>query len=277
MSSIKVVKAVNMKSSSVNFSDNVRTNKYSGKSVYMNYNGGPLRIQMPKTGLPFGIGMYLDEATDKIKYSLELSLKDVDKKIIKELEIIEERVLVYVEKISKELFKKQMSKEFLQENYKSSIRYSEVDGVVDERYAPRLKTKIYTDGKTLKVDAYDSKKVDGKYNKIVLDEDNVKDIISKGSSCEAILSCSGIWVVGKTFGVSWVLSQVKVYKNENSLSGYAFDDDDEEEESNDYEQDEGESNDYEQNEDEPSINEHVDEDVKITAPAKKARRKREDF
>lgn len=277
-----VTKAVNLKSQMVNFSENIKTNKYNGKSVYVNYNGNPLRVQMPKMSLPFGINKYINpDKPEEIKYSLEMSFKDVNPVVLEQLHEIENKTLDFVEKNSKELFKKQMSREVVAENYKSSIKYGEDEnGDRDLKYAPRLKAKIYTDGANFRVDTFDSVKVDNKYQKIHINEDNVDDIITKGSSCEAILSCSGIWVVGKTFGVSWVLSQLKIYKNENTLNGYAFQDDEEEEEE---EKEEKEEN---FDEEEPSnvvdsgtsdVEEEV-EKLKITeAPAKKTRRKKELF
>lgn len=264
MTTNKVVKAVKMDSKLVKFSENIKTNKYNGKSIYVNYNNGPMRLQMPKTNLPFGISKYINpDKPEEIKYSLEMSFKGVDPVVLKQLKDIEKAALEFVQKNSKELFKKQMSMEVLKENYKSSIKYSETeDGTIDDKYAPRLKAKIYTEGSSLNVDTYDSEKVNGTYPKINLNEENVDEIITKGSSCETILSCSGIWVVGKTFGISWVLSQLKIYKNENSLNGYAFDEDDEEEGVQ---------------EDEIEEENPFEEDLKITENVKKPRRQREVF
>lgn len=229
MTSPKVIKADKFKASLIKFSDSVKVNKYGGKSVYANYNGGPLRLQLPKMGLPFGVSKYQNpDKPEEVKYSLELSFADIPKNILKELQEMEEKIISFAEEKSKELFKKQQSKELLLEFYKSFIKFSETEsGEKDDKYAPRLKTKIYNEGKSFKVDAFEAEKVNGSYPKINITEDDVDDIIQKGSKCEAIIECTGIWVVNKSFGVSWKLAQVKIHKNDKKLSGYSFEEDSE--------------------------------------------------
>jgi len=272
--SSQVLKAVNLNSSEVKFSESIKTNKFQGKSVYANYQNKPLRIQMPKMTLPFGVSRFTNpDKPEEVKYSIDLSFDKTSPSLLSQFEKIEEKVIEYAEKNSKELFKKQLSKEMLREFFKSSIRYSEDEnGERSTKYAPRLKAKMYTEGNHFSCSVYDAVKIDGKYQKIVLTEDNVDEIVGKGSSCESILSCSGIWVVGKSFGVSWVLSQMKIYKNENVLAGYAFQDDDNEEE-------QAQEDVQEQAEDEEvELLEETLEEVSLTTSApKKTRRKRETF
>ena len=271
--SSQVLKAVNLDSNHVKFSESIKTNKFQGKSVYANYKNLPLRIQMPKMSLPFGVSRFVNpDKPEEVKYSVDLSFDKTSPSLLTQFEEIEEKVIDYAEKNSKELFKKQLSKEMLREFFKSSIRFSEDEnGERSTKYAPRLKAKMYTDVNNLfSCAVYDSVKVDGKYQKITLTEDNVDEIVGKGSSCESILSCSGIWVVNKSFGVSWVLSQMKIYKNENVLSGYAFADDEEEETQ--------EVEETKEDEEEIEILEEEIEQVSISsAPPKKTRRKRESF
>lgn len=272
MSESRVIKAANFESKNVQFADNVRTNKYNGKAVYVNYSGKPLRVQMPKMSLPFGVSKYVNpDKPEEIRYSLDLSFADIDRKIIDEFKKIEESVIDYAEKNSKELFKKQKSRELLQDVYKSFIKHDQdEDGNPSEKYAPRLKVKIYTEGKSFKVDAYDSEKIDGRYPKILLDEDNIEEHIGKGSKCEVILQSSGLWAVGQNFGVSWVLSQIKIYKNENKLNGYAFQDDELENE---------DEQDQEDEQNAAEFGEPEEEEIEIVrepeTKAKPARRKRE--
>jgi hypothetical protein len=228
----KVIKADKFKASSVQFSDSVKVNKYGGKTVYANYAGGPLRVQLPKMKLPFGVSKFQNpDKPEEVKYSLEMSFANTPKNVLDELLEMEKKIISYAEEKSKELFKKQQSKELLKEFYKSFVKFTEnEDGERDEKYAPRLKTKIYNEGNIFKVDAFDSEKdSNGRYPKISITEEDVDEIIQKGSECEAIIECTGIWVVNKSFGVSWKLSQLKIYKNDNKLTGYAFEDEPEEE------------------------------------------------
>lgn len=226
---MSVIKAEKFQASFINFSDSVKVNKYGGKSVYANYKGSPLRLQMPKMNLPFGVSKYQNpDKPEEIKYSLEMSCANLPESVLAQLKEMEDKVIAYAETKSKDLFKKQQSKELILEFYKSFIKYSEVDGERDDKYAPRLKAKIYTDGTNFNVAAYESEKVNGNYPKVHITEDNVDEIIQKGSRCEAIIECTGIWVVNKSFGVSWKLAQLKLYPNENQLADYAFIKDDDE-------------------------------------------------
>lgn len=226
----KLTKADNFNTKNINISENIRVNKYGGKSVYVNYLNGPLRLQFPQMKLPFGISKFTNpDKPDEVRYSMELAFKNNEDKILKQFVDLEEKIIDYVEKNSKEIFKKQKSREVLKDAYKSHLRfYHDDEGNLSDKYAPRLKVKIYTSNGNFQVDAYEAEKVDGKYPKIQISEENFEEIIGKGSQIESILQCTGIWVVGQAFGVSWVLNQAKVYKNDNKLSGFAFEEDDEE-------------------------------------------------
>jgi hypothetical protein len=225
----KVIKANQFQASIIKFSDAIKINKYGGKTVYANYGGSPLRIQMPKMNIPFGVSKYQNpDKPDEIKYSLEMSFANLPEEILSELKKMEDIIIAFAEEKSKELFKKTQSKDLILEFYKSFIKYAESeDGERNDKYAPRLKAKIYTDGKDFRVDAYEAEKVNGSYPKVHITEDNVDEIIQKGGKCEAIIECTGIWVVNKSFGVSWKLAQLKLHRNENQLAGYAFEDDNE--------------------------------------------------
>jgi hypothetical protein len=224
----KVTKAGQFDLNKIKFADNIRTNKYSGKSVYVNYDNGPFRIQMPKMSLPFGISVYKNPESGEEKFSLELSWAGVDPKILENFKNFEQKILDYAEKNSKELFKKQKQRVVLEELQQSYLKIDkDEDGNVLDKYAPRLKAKLYTDRDTFSVTAFDAQKKDGEYQKVTITKDNVEDYLSKGSKCETILQCSGLWVVDQKFGVSWVVVQMKIHQNENKLIGYSFEDVDE--------------------------------------------------
>ena len=270
MTTGKIVKAINIDSNKLKLSDTIKTNKYQGKSVYSSYDGNAFRVQLPMLNLPFGVGKYNSPDTNEIKYSLDLSMKDVDSKIFENFNEIEEKILEYAEKNSKELFKKQQSKAILKEFYKPFIKHHEDEnGERSGKYPPRFKAKMWTNGNDFAVDVYDSKKVDGKYVKIPMNIENADSILSPGSKCEAIIQSSGLWVVGKSFGISWSVIQIKAYTNENTLNGYAFEDDEEQEEEQEVEQHQEEFNEADL---------ELEEEISIsTAVPKRQRRKKEEF
>lgn len=230
MTTSSIVKADKIETSKFKISKVIKLNKYSGKSVYVSYNDSTMRVQLPKMDLPFGVSKYVNPDTGDTKYSLDLSMKDIDQKIFDNFQEIENIILDYAEKNSVELFKKKRSKEILKEFYKPFIKFHEEDGEISDKYPARFKAKLWTSGNDFSVDVYDSEKVDGKYPKIKLTLENSDEVITAGSKCEAIIQCSGLWVVGDGFGISWSVVQIKAYKNTNALVGYAFEDDDESEE-----------------------------------------------
>lgn len=257
-----ITQAKQFKSENFKLADNVKVNKYQGKSIYASYNGAPIRLQLPKMSLPFGVSKYSNpDSPEDVKYTLELSCKDLDPKFLQELNALEDLAIDYVEKNSKTLFKKQRSKDVLKEMYKSFIKFDEVDGERSDRYPPRLKVKMWTNGKDFTANAYDSEKVNGQYPKVKLTVDNIDDYLSKGSSCETIIQCSGVWCMDAGFGFSWSVVQMKVYKNEDILSGYAFAEEPEEViEENLFDNDE-----------------EQEEVVVVEEPPKRVRRKKEEF
>ena len=269
MTTSMITKATEMDYNKFKLSNTVKVNKYQGKSVYASYNNSIMRIQLPKMGLPFGISKFINPDTGDIKYSLDMSMKDIDEKVFKNFEEIENVVLEYAEKNSKELFKKQRSKEILKEFYKPFIKYNmNEEGERSDKYPPTFKTKLWTSGNDFSVDIFDAQKVEGKYPKIKMTLDNNDEVITACSHCESIIQCSGLWVVGDSFGISWSVSQIKIYKNDNAIVGYAFQDEDVEMDDEDQETEEFNEEELE----EPEIK--IEEPVVIQ---KKRRRPKEDL
>jgi hypothetical protein len=278
----QVIKANKIDTTKFKLAENIKINKYGGKSVFAAYNGGVMRVQLDKMMLPFGISVYTDPTSGDMKYSLDLNMKTASDNFVQQIEKIEDSILDYAAKNSKDLFKKVRNKELLKEFYKSFIKYTEEDGVRSDKYPPRFKAKMWTgDNGKFSADVYMADKVDGRYPKVDLTLENYEEIVSKGCSCDAIVQCSGLWVVGDTFGISWSVVQLKVYPNQNVLSGYAFQDDDEEEQNEDVE-DLGEEDDEETEqpvrEESPFDEEEVV--VKKEEPVvkeKRVRRKKDEF
>lgn len=216
-----IIKAQDFNASNINFST-IKANKMGGKAVYIKYNNNNLRIQMPKMSLPFGVNTF--ENPDKpgdIRYTIDMSFSDTDPKILESLETFEHKVLEFVEKNSKELFKKHMPVNDLKIIYKSFLKASDPDA--DKVYPTRLKAKMMKyPNEPFTFDAYDSVKVNGKYPKLTINEETIADTIPSGSHCMSILECGGIWVVGKSFGVTWKVAQLKVFKSTNKLDEYSF-------------------------------------------------------
>jgi hypothetical protein len=265
MTTSSIVKADKIESQKFKISKVIKVNKYSGKSVYASYNDSIMRVQLPKMDLPFGVSKYVNPDSGDTKYSLDLSMKDIDQRVFDNFQEVENIILDYAEKNSLELFKKKRSKEILKEFYKPFIKFHEENGEISDKYPARFKAKLWTAGNDFSVDVYDSEKIDGKYPKVKMNLENSDEVIAPGSKCEAIVQCSGLWVVGDSFGISWSVVQIKVYRNANALVGYAFEDE-EEDVQGDVEQESNFEDDFQVSvtvEDEPTV--------------KKVRRKRADL
>jgi len=231
-----VLKANEIESNKITFST-PKTNRFGGKLVYLNYERGPLRVQTPKMSLPFGVSKWESApGSNSFKYLMEFSFNDMVndpkmKKFYESIREVEDKVKSHAELQSVSWFKKKQSREIIDEFFKSQLKHSlDGEGNITETYPPRLRSKlIHNDQDGFRVDVYDSvKNGDGEYERLSLDKDNLEDVVPRGSKTVAILECTGIWFVEKSFGVSWKVVQVKVYKSATKLSGCCLDDEDDE-------------------------------------------------
>jgi hypothetical protein len=237
--SIKIVKAQDFKPENVKFSE-PKENKHGGKVAYINYDyedGKPpktLRIQMPRMKAPFGVSGWdttkkdrKDNSPTKISNdTLELSFNDADLDIIEKFEKLDKLAIEAGVVNSKDFFKKKFDREALKLFYKSSVKYNEDnEGERDNKYPPRFKTKLMKNqDSAYTVEVYNSAK-----ERIMMNIENCGKMLPKGSECVCIIECTGIWIIGEKFGLSWRPIQMKVYRSSNKLVGYSFIDDGEEE------------------------------------------------
>lgn len=227
-----VLKANEIESKKITFST-PKTNKFGGKLVYLNYERGPLRVQTPKMHLPFGISKWENTpGSGSYKYLMEFSFGDMEtdpkmKKFYDSVKEVEDLVKSQAELQSVAWFKKKQSREIIEEFFKSQLKHSlDNEGNNTGAYPPRIRSKlVHNEQSGFRVEVYDNvKNEEGEYERLSLDEDNLEDVVPRGSKAVAILECTGIWFVEKSFGISWKVAQVKVYKSANKLNGCCLDD-----------------------------------------------------
>lgn len=227
----KVIKLSEFKPENVKFSA-AKNNKHGGKVVYVNYDyedgGNPrtLRIQMPKMKAPFGISGWDKDRADKKDTSpteqsndtLELSVGE-NPELVEKLEKVDALAIKQGVINSKDFFKKKFDSSYIKMQYKSAIKFSEnEDGERDDKYPPRIKTKLYKDSSyNYKFQVFNSKK-----ELLDLSVYNHNEVIPKGSECVVLLECAGIWIINEKFGLSWRPAQMKVYKSDTKLKEYSF-------------------------------------------------------
>ncbi len=237
--SVKVIKLNEFKPENVKFSS-PKQNKHGGKVVYINYDyedgcgPKPLRIQLPRLKAPFGISGWDKDRADKKDTSptensndtLEFSIGD-HKELLAKFEKVDELAIEQGVINSKDFFKKKFEESYIRMQYKSPIKFNEnEDGERDDKYPPRLKTKLYKDTEyNYKIQAFNSEK-----QLVNISVYNQNETFPKGCECIVLLECAGIWIINDKFGVSWRPAQMKIYKSDIRLQGYSFleEEDDEE-------------------------------------------------
>ncbi len=223
MSSPQIVKSDKFTCDSVEYSDPKKLS-HGGQAIYLNYEGRPLILQTPKMNMPWGMGKY---DGDVPKFSLDLSFKGMDnndslQSFYSALNQLDEKLVEDGAKNSLSWFKKKkQTREVCKALYAPQIKVSkDKNGEPDGKYPPTMKVKVpWRDG-SFQCDAYDSKKQ--------LIQDDLSNVLVKGTQVQALIQCVGIWFAGGKYGCSWKVVQMKVTPPAG-IHGYSFIDDSEDE------------------------------------------------
>ena len=212
--------------SKITFSE-PKTNARGGQSIWLNYEGSKLIIQVPKSKCPFGLGKQQYDEDAPPKYDVSVSLGGSEKmNDFKEwAAALDQHLQDSAVQNSEKWFGKKKSRGVIEELYKPMMQESKKGD-----YAPTMKLKLpfFDDKHTATV--YDNNK-----NEVTVDS------ITKGCQITLIAQLSSMWFVGKQFGVTWQVMQAKVFPN-SALPKYAFADDEDDEDVQDeeeYDDDEG--------------------------------------
>jgi|TARA_B110000483_G_scaffold238417_1_gene314998 hypothetical protein len=226
MSSDSITKAKNFNATSVTYKEAV-VNKRGGKSVQCQLNGAPIVLQFPLM-LTWGINERVDEQSGRVSYDMALQFEP-DKsssirKFLTNLENFQNKVLDDAVSKSKEWFgKSKLSREVAEAMMYPILKYprkKDGSGDPDNERNPTLKLKVpYWDG-TYSIELYD---LTGE--PVFLPEATSKrmglevppqgtrgpvDVVPKASHVKGLLACTGVWMAGGRFGVTWKLVQACV-------------------------------------------------------------------
>lgn len=209
------------KTSNVTFSA-VKMLESGGKQAYLNYNGGPLLMQVGSLETPFGMSVF-----DKVqppKYSVELNLRGYDDAgsspgvaaIYDALARLDEFMVDQGVKNSKAWFKKDtVSKELISELYTPSMRFAKDSSGARKPYPPTMKIQLRKRDGKFDVDIYDAALNSMKGTPI-------EDILVKRAQLTVLMKCTGVWFAGGKFGLSWKAEQIRADKVPASIRGPAF-------------------------------------------------------
>lgn len=208
------------KTSNVTFSA-VKMLESGGKQAYLNYNSGPLLMQVGSLETPFGMSVY-----DKVqppKYSVELNLRGYDDAgnspnvvaIYEALTRLDEFMVEQGVKNSRQWFKSEMSRDVVSALYTPSLRFAKDGNGVRKPYPPTLKVQLRKRDGRFDVDVYDASLNSMKGTPI-------EDILVKRAQLTVLMKCTGVWFAGGKFGLSWKAEQIRADKVPASIRGPAF-------------------------------------------------------
>ena len=173
-------------------------------------------IQTPKMRAPFGIST---DKTNPFKKSLDISFQGSETNpsiasLRKVVEDVDRFAIDYAFQNSKTFFKKELGREIIAEYYYSGIKKSK-----KEQYSDTFKFKLLF----LKPNP-EKNHPNGKYitsfwstkGEQLTDTD-----LDRGDSVKCLIKPQMLWVANRSFGITWVCTQVCIHKQQKN-SGFAF-------------------------------------------------------
>ena len=217
-----VVSPSSFNASSVTFSP-VKLLESGGKQAYLNYDNRPLVMQVGSLETPFGLSVF-----DKIpgaapKYTVELNLRGHDDpvgnpktaSIFNALNSLDEYLIDTGVKNSRAWFKADLNRDMVKMLYTPTMKFAkDAEGNL-KPYPPTLKVQLrQRDGK-FETAVYDDKKRP-------LTDVPLEDVLVKRSMLTVLIQCTGVWITGGKFGLSWKAVQIRADKIPDSIRGFAF-------------------------------------------------------
>lgn len=208
------------KTSNLTFSA-VKMLESGGKQAYVNYNSGPLLMQVGSLETPFGMSVY--DKVNPPKYSVELNLRGYDDPannpsvvaIYDALTRLDEFMVEQGVKNSRQWFKSEMSRDVVSALYTPSLRFAKDLNGVRKPYPPTLKIQLRKRDGKFDVDVYDASLNSMKGTPI-------EDILVKRAQLTVLMKCTGVWFAGGKFGLSWKAEQIRADKVPTTIRGPAF-------------------------------------------------------
>mgnify|MGYP000338704620 CR=1 FL=1 len=242
---MSIIKAINLDLNKVSFSD-VKTDNHGRKMVYVNYNGGKIMVQTPKMYVPNGIKRWrkkdaVDNKDDSFEMELSFGGEDKEDKNSVEIKEFHNKLEGFDSLVKNAIMSK--SKEWLGKPKVS------METIEDAYYAPSVKIPTDKDGNVLdypsrvraKLDREregDSDNFTGRFlsnkrfktpvlmfdeskKQIDMNESNFDMVVPKGSQVICVLELVYLSITTKV-SAKWKLVQAKVYRNQQSITGYAM-------------------------------------------------------
>ena len=194
-------------------SENIQINEYNNRKIVIcTKQGTPLRVQLPRMYMPFGISGFVPEV-GPTKYNVDFAIKGYDEegsymqKFYESLRALENKIIDAVVEQSESIFGSKMSKEELIPMFNSNVKESP-----DREPKFRIKVDTAIDDQ-IKANVFDA------------DKNPKKDEVTNGlyarNSGHAIVELNSVYFLNRKFGCTWKLHQLIVYEPQ-SLKGFQF-------------------------------------------------------
>ena len=179
-------------------------------------------IQTPKMRCPFGLS---SDKTNPYKKSVDISFQgEESSESIKSfrglVDNMDDLVIDYALKNSKTFFKKELSREVLKEYYYSGIKVSK-----KEQYSDTFKMKLQYLKPNPEKNLPNGKYLTSFWNQ--KGEEQSESYLDKGDSVTCLIKPYQLWVTNRSFGVTWICTQLRIHKQVKNTA-YAFKKTDEE-------------------------------------------------
>lgn len=188
-------------------------NEYNNRKIVIcTKQGTPLRIQLPRMYMPFGISGFTPEV-GPTKYNVDMALKGWDEdgnymqKFYQDIKTLEDKVIDNVVEQSETIFGKPMTKEEIAPMFNSNLKES-----VDREPKLRLKVDTSLDDR-IKANVFNA-------DKNVLNDEVTNGLYARNSG-HAIAELNSVYFLNRKFGCTWKLNQLVVYEPQN-LKGFQF-------------------------------------------------------
>jgi len=187
--------------------------EYTSRKIVLSLNDKPIRLQIPKLYMPFGISGFTPDYGQK-KWNIDFSIKNWDQesynqKFYRFLINLENQIIDHIHKNCEQIFFCALPRDSIVAMFNSNIKPS--DG-----RDPRFRVKVDTD-------------MNGRIKPIIFDE-NETDITSVAEEKlhshkmgSAIIELNSVYFMNKRFGLTWKLHQLKVFEPQaKKATGFLF-------------------------------------------------------
>jgi hypothetical protein len=218
--SSNVVTSSNFNSQKISFSA-MKSLDSGGKQAYVNYDGGMFVVQTTSCRLPFGMNCF--DKAGPAKYSVDICLTGYDEagsktqQFYNVLQALDDFMIEQGVRNSKQWFKSELSRDVIKAFYTPVLKWSkDKDGNV-KPYPPNVKLNLKKkrDSDAFDVQCYDDQRT--LYRNI-----SVEELLVRGTQMTSLIQCTGVWIAGSKYGLSWKLVQAMITELPQNSRNFTF-------------------------------------------------------